>query len=821
MGQVFNLPAWLDAILPHPLNTASWPEPHPCIIHSRATRTDVGSKLDRSLVRQIVPEVFQLTISMNNRLLAAALFLFTANCAIAQQASTEKLSVESIYGDKAIAAKSFNSAWATEGHSYAVQENSAEQPEGDEKDKAKDIVWQDAVTGDKEILVKSSQLIPADSNKPLSVSSYEFSADRSHVLIYTNTKRVWRQNTRGDYWVLNLATGKLQKVGSGRPESSLMFAKFSPNGKSVAYVYDRNIYVEDIKAQIVVPITKTDGPHIINGTSDWVNEEELSIRDGFRWSPDGSQIAYWQFDTTGVPEMTMIDNTADRYPKLITFPYPKAGQQNSSCRIGVANLATDKTSWVPLAGDPKEHYVARIEWAPKKEGLSAELIVQQLNRLQNTNRVLRWNSATEETSEIFVERDDAWVDVHDEMFWLSDGKHFTWASEQDGWRRIYLVDSSTGARTPVTPTNIDAIELVAIDDASQLAYVIASPENATQRYLYKANLDGSGWQRLSPESQPGTHSYRLSADSKFAVHTYSSLTTVPTTDLVSLTDHKTVRVLEANEKLVEHVAKHCTALASFQQVEIEDGVKLDSWVIQPAEIEPGKKYPLLIYVYGEPAGTTVVDRWMGSSYEWYQMLAQQGYVVMSFDNRGTPAPRGRDWRKSIYRKIGINASIDQAAAVRKVLADNAHLDPSRVGVWGWSGGGSMTLNAMFRYPDLYSTGISIAPVPDQLGYDTIYQERYMGLPSDNPDGYKDGSAIHICDQLKGKLLLIHGTGDDNCHYATMEQLIDKLIEHNKQFDMLSYPNRTHAIREGKNTTLHLRTLMTNYLHTNLPAGPRE
>ncbi|MGB4738631.1 MAG: S9 family peptidase, partial [Fuerstiella sp.] len=604
---------------------------------------------------------------MNNRLLAAALFLFTANCAIAQQASTEKLSVESIYGDKAIAAKSFNSAWATEGHSYAVQENSAEQPEGDEKDKAKDIVWQDAVTGDKEILVKSSQLIPADSNKPLSVSSYEVSADRSHVLIYTNTKRVWRQNTRGDYWVLNLATGKLQKVGSGRPESSLMFAKFSPNGKSVAYVYDRNIYVEDIKAQIVVPITKTDGPHIINGTSDWVNEEELSIRDGFRWSPDGSQIAYWQFDTTGVPEMTMINNTADRYPKLITFPYPKAGQQNSSCRIGVANLATDKTSWVPLAGDPKEHYVARIEWAPKKEGLSAELIVQQLNRLQNTNRVLRWNSATEETSEIFVERDDAWVDVHDEMFWLSDGKHFTWASEQDGWRRIYLVDSSTGARTPVTPANIDAIELVAIDDASQLAYVIASPENATQRYLYKANLDGSGWQRLSPESQPGTHSYRLSADSKFAVHTYSSLTTVPTTDLVSLTDHKTVRVLEANEKLVEHVAKHCTALASFQQVEIEDGVKLDSWVIQPAEIEPGKKYPLLIYVYGEPAGTTVVDRWMGSSYEWYQMLAQQGYVVMSFDNRGTPAPRGRDWRKSIYRKIGINASIDQAAAVRKVL----------------------------------------------------------------------------------------------------------------------------------------------------------
>lgn len=758
---------------------------------------------------------------MKHKLLAVALILFAVNGARAQQDSTEKLSVESIYGDKAISARSFNAAWATAGHSYAVQEDSAGQPEGDDSDKAKDIVWLDAVTGDKEILVKSSQLIPAGSEKPLSVSSYEFSVDRSHVLIYTNTKRVWRQNTRGDYWVLNLATGALQKLGSGRPESTLMFAKFSPDGKSAAYVYDRNIYVEDIKTQAVVPITKTDGPHIINGTSDWVNEEELSIRDGFRWSPDGRQIAYWQFDTTGVPEMTMIDNTADRYPKLITFTYPKAGQQNSSCRIGVADVATRETSWVPLAGDPREHYVARIEWAPKKKDLPAELILQQLNRLQNTNRILRWNSATQETSEIFVERDEAWVDVHDEMFWLSDGKHFTWPSEQDGWRRIYLVDSSTGARTPVTPPNVDAIELVAIDESSQLAYVIASPENATQRFLYKANLDGSGWERLSPESQPGTHTYRLSADRRFAVHTWSSLTRVPTIDLVSLPDHRTVRVLEANEKLAEHVAKHCTASARFQQVEIEAGLKLDSWVIQPAAMEPGKKYPLLIYVYGEPAGTTVVDQWMGSSFAWYQMLAQQGYVIMSFDNRGTPAPRGRDWRKSIYRKIGINASIEQAAAVRKVLADNLHLDPARVGVWGWSGGGSMTLNAMFRYPDLYATGISIAPVPDQLGYDTIYQERYMGLPSDNTEGFKDGSPIHFCDRLKGKLLLIHGTGDDNCHYATMEQLIDKLIEHNKQFDMLSYPNRTHAIREGKNTTLHLRTLMTNYLHHNLPRGPRD
>ena len=741
--------------------------------------------------------------------------------AFSQQVDSPRLSVDSIYGDEKNAAKTFDSAWAIEGHSYAVQEDSAEQPEGDEKASAKDIVWLDAVTGDKEILVKTSQLVPAGSKKPLKVASYEFSADRSHVLIYTNTKRVWRRNTRGDYWVLNLQTSKLRKLGGDRPESSLMFAKFSPDGGSVAYVHDRNIYMEDIPSHTIKALTQTASPHLINGTSDWVNEEELSIRDGFRWSPDGRKIAYWQFDTTDVPEMTMIDNTSGLYPKQITFTYPKAGQKNSACRVGVVDVATAKSSWVPLSGDLREHYVARIEWAPKTDDRPSQLVLQHFNRLQNTNRVLMWDPTTRETRRIFVEKDDAWVDVHDEMFWLPDGKQFTWASEQDGWRRIYLVDSSTGTRKPVTPPNVDAIELLAVDDSKQLAYVIASPENATQQYLYKVSLDGSGWQKISPESQFGTHSYRVSADNEFAVHTYSNLTTPPVIDLISLPDHKSVRMLEDNKELAEYVKSQCTAQAGFQQVEIEDGVSLDSWVIQPATIETGKKYPLLIYVYGEPAGTTVVDRWTGSNFLWYQMLAQQGYVVMSFDNRGTPAPKGREWRKSIYRKVGINAPIDQAAAVRKVLADNDYLDPQRVGIWGWSGGGSMTLNAMFRYPDLYSTGISVAPVPNQLGYDTIYQERYMGLPADNPDGYKNGSAIHICDQLKGKLLLIHGTGDDNCHYATMEQLIDKLIEHNKPFDMMSYPNRTHAIREGKNTTLHLRTLMTDYLHAHLPSGPVE
>lgn len=760
---------------------------------------------------------------MKTHPLTYSLIFLAAACPLplfAQDTSGDKLSVESIYGSKKFSAKTFDPAWSNEGHTYAIQQNADTKGEADQKSKGKNIVLLDAVTGAEKIIVSASQLVPDGETKPLSVSSYAFTDDDSHVLIYTNTKRVWRRNTRGDYWVLNPSTGALHQLGGDRPESSLMFAKFSPDGQSVAYVHDRNIYVESIATHEIRALTKTASQHIINGTSDWVNEEELGIRDGFRWSPDGSQIAYWNFDTTGVPEMTMIDNTAARYPKLITFTYPKAGQKNSACKVGVVDVATAETNWVPLEGDPHEHYVARMEWAPTINDRPAHLVLQRLNRLQNTNHLMMWNSESRQTKTVLTETDDAWVDVHDETFWLADGNQFTWASEQDGWRRIYVVDSETGKRRPITPPNVDAIELLAIDESRQLAYVIASPDNATQLYLFTAKLDGSGWQQISPAMKQGSHSYRISADRKFAVHTFSNLTSPPVTDLVSLPDHKSIRVLEDNEKLAAQVARLCTASTEFQQVEIDDAVKLDSWVIQPAKREPGKTYPLLVYVYGEPAGTTVKDRWMGSTYLWYQMLAQQGYVVMSFDNRGTPAPKGRDWRKCIYRKIGIDAPVDQAAAVRKVLADRDYLDSQRVGIWGWSGGGSMTLNAMFRYPELYSTGISIAPVPDQLGYDTIYQERYMGLPADNAEGYKNGSAIHICDQLEGNLLLIHGTGDDNCHYATMEQLIDKLIENNKTFEMMAYPNRTHAIREGKNTTLHLRSLMTDYLHRNLTAGPQ-
>jgi dipeptidyl-peptidase-4 len=306
-----------------------------------------------------------------------------------------------------------------------------------------------------------------------------------------------------------------------------------------------------------------------------------------------------------------------------------------------------------------------------------------------------------------------------------------------------------------------------------------------------------------------------------ALVTSSQVGSPPTTEVVRLSDHATQFVAEPNSRLRDQLKLAQLPPSEFFRVDIGEGVELDAWCILPPDLDPSKKYPLIVYVYGEPAGQTVVDKWGGDQMLWHKMLAQQGYVVMSFDNRGTPAPRGRQWRKSVYRQIGILASADQAAAVKSVLKERPYLDPDRVGVWGWSGGGSMTLNALFRYPEIYQAGVAIAPVPNQLYYDTIYQERYMGLPSDNEEGYRLGSPITFANKLEGELLLIHGTGDDNCHYQTTELLINELIKHNKTFSMFAYPNRSHAIREGENTTRHLYQMITNHFLRTLPPGPKQ
>jgi dipeptidyl-peptidase-4 len=371
----------------------------------------------------------------------------------------------------------------------------------------------------------------------------------------------------------------------------------------------------------------------------------------------------------------------------------------------------------------------------------------------------------------------------------------------------------------MTPGDFDVIRLLHVDEERHMIYFIASPDSATERFLYRARFDGTGVERVTPADATGVHDYRFADDGRWAVHSWSSANWPEQTELVSMPDHQRVCPLEANGELFERLEKLDRTATEFFRVDIGAGVQLDAWCIKPPDFDPAGSYPLLVHVYGEPAGATVVNRWGGSNSLWHLMLAQQGYVVMSFDNRGAKVPRGRAWRKCVYGRIGILGPQDQAAAVRAVLRERSWLDPERVGIWGWSGGGSSSLHAIFKYPDLYSTAIAVAPVPNQCYYDTMYQERYMGLPASNVDGYREGSAINFASQLEGNLLLVHGTADDNCHYQTVEMLIDELIAHDKQFSLMVYPNRTHAVKERRNTTPHLREMMTQFLLEHLPVEP--
>ncbi|MCB9419105.1 MAG: S9 family peptidase [Ardenticatenaceae bacterium] len=679
-------------------------------------------------------------------------------------------------------------------------------------EKVKEIARYAIPSGERTVLVTAVQLQPPDTDQPLIIKDYDWSPDKTRLLIFTNTKRVWRLNTRGDYWVLDLENGRLSQLGSNAPESSLMFAKFAPDGQSVAYVRQNNIYVEEISNGAITQLTHDGSEHIINGTSDWAYEEEFKLRDGFCWSPDGQRIAYWQFDTTGIETFYMINNTDSLYPKLIPLPYPKVGTTNAACRVGVVGTSGGETNWFDVPGDSRQHYIPKMEWAASSE----QVVIQQLNRLQNQNKLLLGNAANGTTQPILTETDDAWVDLHNDLKWLDDGSAFTWVSERDGWRHLYRVRRDGQEVRLLTPGDYDVISVEKIDSASGWVYFIASPDNPTQRYLYRVGLNGNGRpQRLTPAHQPGSHSYQISPQANWAFHTYSTIDSPPIVSLVSLPKHEQVRILEANESLRNHVDTPILSSTEFFQVEIEEGVMLDGWCMKPPDFDPAKKYPLLFYLYGEPANVTVVDRWINQRHLYHRLLTQHGFVVMSLDNRGTPAPRGRKWRKMVYRQVGILGPDDQTKALKQVLAKRPYLDPNRVGVWGWSGGGSMTLNLLFKYPDIYKTGIAVAAVSDQRYYDTIYQERYMGLPADNEEGFKNGSPITFAHQLQGNLLMIHGTGDDNVHYQAFEAVVNALIKHNKQFSMMAYPNRSHGMREGENTSRHLHELMLNYLLANL------
>jgi len=666
-----------------------------------------------------------------------------------------------------------------------------------------------------QVLVSAADLIPSGETQPLFIHDYQWSEDQKKLLIFTNSKKVWRLNTKGDYWVFHMDSKVLKKLGG--PEATpatLMFAKFSPQGNRVAYVREHNIYVENLENHEIIQLTQDGTDRIINGTFDWAYEEEFHCRDGFRWSPDGRNIAYWRIDATTIRDFYMINNTDSIYSYLIPVEYPKAGEKPSEAKIGVVGASGGSTVWMQIEGDPTNNYLPRMIWHPNGD----KLLMQQLNRAQNHNKILEGTIADGRVKKIYEDKDEAWLEAVDDFNYLDKGKAFSWVSEKNGWKSLYLIRE--GREKAISPLDSDLLSISLLDEKNDWLYYIASPDNPTQRYLWRAplNLKKGSPQRVTPEGQSGWHTYQIAPNGKYALHTYSTANIPPVTDLISLPDHRVITSFIDPQSLRKKVAKLEVNPKKFLQITLPSGLSLEVSMIKPPSFDPSKKYPVLFYVYGEPWGQTVVDKWGGSRYLWHQMLAQQGYIVMSIDNRGTPSPKGREWRKCVYGQIGVLSSEDQAAGLTALKERFSFIDGERIGIWGWSGGGSMTLNMMFRYPKLYHTGMSIAPVPDQRLYDNIYQERYSGIPQLMPESYEKGSPITYAQQLEGNLLIVHGTADDNVHYQGTEVLINELVKYNKIFSMLAYPGRSHSINEGDGTTLHLQTTLTHYLNQNLLPG---
>lgn len=754
--------------------------------------------------------------------------------------------------------------WLRGGLSYAAleppagkQSNTVDSSQGVHDSAAgsksvREIVRYDAATGERSVLVSADQLTLPDSKEALDIQDYTWSEDGSKLLIFTNTQKVWRQNTRGDYFVVDLAStdGSIKKLGGDGAcdKHCLMFAKFNPaESNKVGFVLHNNIFVQDLETMKITQLTH-DGEaghggtgKTINGNFDWVYEEEFAIQDGWRWSPDGSKIAYWQLDTKDVQWFSLYDTQSKApYAEVTPYPYPKVGTENPKARIGVVGAAGGETKWMKLAlEDGKEHYLARMDWVAKD---SQELVVQRVPREQKVIDVLLVDTSTGKASVVHSEQDGCWVDVRDNLKWIDDGKSFTWLSERSGYAHLYVVGRD-GSMRDITEElgEADVVHVTDIDVASGQVYFIASPSSAIERYLYRTSLATGKVERVTPDGEEsvGTHTYQISPDgAEFAVHSHSSFKRPPTWTVVSLAEHKVVQKLVENTELAQRIAELEPGPSEFFTIDIESdevpGVSsvLDGWVIFPPGFDKDKaevgKYPLLVYVYGEPAGCTVVDRFGAGFYFWHLLMAQMGYICVSFDSRGTPSPKGRAWRKSAYKKIGVTANNDQAAAVKALLKKWRFVDESKVGIWGWSGGGSSTLQAMFRFPEVYKSGAAIAFIADQRYYDTAYQERYMGVPpgadgrpadSDGWQPYIEGSPISHISGLRGSLLLGYGTGDDNCHYQNMDALVNELVKQDKYFEMLAYPNRTHAIEnaKGPNTRKHLfETIMRFFLRTMPP-----
>ncbi|MEY4702578.1 MAG: hypothetical protein RIR96_475 [Bacteroidota bacterium] len=687
------------------------------------------------------------------------------------------------------------------------------------------IVKKDIMKETEEELVPAKALTPTDSAKSLKVNGFHHTSDLTKFLIYTNIKKVWRYETRGDYWIYDAVKKSLQQLGKGLPASSLMFAKFSPDSKWVGYVSGSNLYVEEISTGRIKKLTTDGNRKLINGTFDWAYEEEFNCRDGFRWSPDSKSIAYWQIDARKIRDYYMLNTTDSVYSSIIPVEYPKVGETPSSAKIGVVALSTGVTKWMKVEGDPAQHYITRMEWSDQNE-----LILQQLDRKQQESKLMYCNASDGNCRTFWAERDESWIDLnnteHSGWLWLNKKQEFLWISEKDGWRHVYKISKDGKTTTLLTKGNFDIDHIDAVDETNNYLYFTASPQNPNQRYLYRVRLNASPVnlkifkedeaEMVSPANLKGTHHYVISPNGKRALHKFENANTPSVSEWISLPEHSPLN-LTLTPPISKSIKTDPTVKVEYLKIKTIDDIELDAWMVKPSNFNSNKKYPLVVYVYGEPGARTTDDTYGNHNHFLYdRSMVDDGYIQLAIDNRGTPSLKGVAWRKAIYRRNGQVNIRDMAMGVRKVL-ENDFIDKNRVAVWGWSGGGSSTLHLLFQFPDLFQTGISIAPVTNLLFYDNIYTERYMGLPSENMEDYIKGSAINHVKGLKGNLLLIHGTGDDNVHYSNAEALVNELVKEGKQFQFMPYPNKTHSL-EG--TYEHLSTLYSDFLRKHCPPGAK-
>lgn len=635
---------------------------------------------------------------------------------------------------------------------------------------------------------------------PVNFDDYTFSADESRILVPTETEPIYRHSTRSSYVVIDLKAKKASVLSAGKQQ----YASFSPDGKLVAFVRDNNLFYKNLDSGAEVQIT-TDGKQneLINGATDWVYEEEFALSQAFQWSPDGSKIAYLRFDERDVKEYNM-QTFGSLYPGLYTFKYPKAGEDNSLVQVFVYDLSSNARVKM-LTGDDMNQYIPRFQWTAKGD----QLCVTRMNRHQNHLELLLANPATGSVSTLLEERSATYIDIHDNLTFLSDGKRFVWSSELGGYNHLYLYSMDGKKLGAITSGNFDVTEVYGLNESNGTVYYNAAFPTPADRSIFSVKLNGKGTKQLNGGG--GHYSAAFSGDFSYYLLTKSMANEAP---VYSLCDGngKQVRLLEGNVLLKETLNTYRLSKKEFFEITTERGDVLKAWMIKPADFDPGKKYPVFMTVYGGPGHNTVENQWEGSNYLWHQLLAQKGYIVVSVDNRGT-GQRGEAFKKSTYLQLGKLETEDQISAA-KFLQQQPYVDAARIGIQGWSYGGYMSSLCITKGADIFKMAIAVAPVTNWRYYDSIYTERFMQTPEENASGYDDNSPINHVARLKGKYLLIHGTGDDNVHFQNTVEMVTALVKANKQFDLFFYPDKNHGIYGG-NTRLHLYTKMTDFITDNL------